>query len=433
MAGEFENVTNALKNVYPNRVIEPMVNEEAVFRKALKKNLPAGGRVTEGIVKFGANFNPPQVVGQLVDGGTLPTPGNRTEDQFTLKPTLFAGGFQIGWVTRRAGNTNKSAFNGGELRRRTEESLTDLAKFVETTYTGTHGTGRRARVESDGTNNFVCSLPEGTQLLRENMFISVRTTDGGNTVRDALGYRKISAINHSTRTVTYTGEAGGADDDRTAVAGDHVHPVVEDDQTSLSTLSANGLRGLIDDGTFLGTVHGLSRTTYPKLKANVAGNGGTLRNLTEQILIRACHENRARSGKKVTDAWTGPGQVEKYIEFVAPDRRYVVSGGGTQGMGTGYKEGQLVHYAPGVEMKINVSFDIVPREMYLLNWDTFFHYVAQEMGWWDEGNMLKPTPVSGAYKASYLAYLASIENIGNDFFIGNTVVRDLRDPSIGDA
>jgi len=430
MAGEFESITNALKIAYPPKAIVPMVNQETPFRTQLKKNIPTGGRVTEGLVKFGANFNPPQNQGQLVDGGALPTPKDRVQDQFLLKPTIFAGGFQIGWVTKAAGNSNKSAFNGGELRRRTEETIADLSKFIEQTYIGTHGTNRRARVESDGANTFVAALPEGVRLLREQQAITVRTTDGGAGVRDTWEdtVRTISQINQATRTVTYTGS------DKTLVAGDHVHPVVEIAQ-DISTTNpfANGLRGLVDDATFLTTIHGLSRVTYPKLKANVNSNGGTLRNLTEQILIRACNENRARSGKRVTDCWMGEGQAEKYIEFVAPDRRYTVAGSGVQGMGTGFQEGSLVHYYPGGSFKLQISYDVVPREMFLLNWETFFHYVAKELDWWEEGDMLKPTPVSGSYKASYLAFLASIENIGNDMPIGNTVVRDLRDPSIGDA
>lgn len=426
MAGEFDQISTALKNAYPKSVIDPMVNEETPFRKKLKKSVPAGSKPSEGLVKFGANFNPPQNLGNIADGDTLAPAKDRTQDQASLSPVIFTGSFQIGWTTRRAGNSNASAFNGGELRRRTEETLSNLAKFIESTYTGTHTTGRRARVESDGANNFVAALPEAALLLRENMYVSTRTTDGGAGVRDSMDLRKITAIDHSTRTVTYDGA------DQTLVAGDHIHVVTKLAQT---LAPANGLRGIVDDATFTTTLHGLSRVTYPKWKANVASNGGTLRNLTEQILVRACHENRARSGKRVTDCWSGPGQLEKYLEFVAPDRRYNVSGNGTQGMGTGYTEGQMVHYFAGGQFNLNLSYDIVPRELYLLNWDTFFHYVAQDMDWMDEGGMLQPTPdgTNNSYKASFLAFLGSIENIGSDMPIANTVVRDLKDPVVGDV
>lgn len=425
MAGEFDSITNALKIAYPPKVVEPMVNAETPFRTKLRKMV--GARVTEGIVKFGANFNPPQNQGNLIDGGALPAPKDRTQDQFQLTPTVFAAAFQIGWVTKAAANSAKSAFNSGELQRRTEETIEDLAKYIESSYTGTHGTGRRARVESDGASStFVASLPEGTTLLRENQYISVRTTDGGNTVRDSVDLRFISAINHATRTVTYSGA------DQTLVAGDHVHPVVEAAQSFTTNPFPNGLRGLVDDATFLTTIHGLSRVTYPKLKSNVLSNGGSLRNLTEQLLIRACHENRARSGKRVTDCWTSPGQFEKYVEFVAPDRRYMTPKESIQGMKTGYEN--LVHVTPQGAFNLNLSFDIVPREVFMLNWDTFFHYVARELDWVDEGGgSLRLAPNNTSYKASFLSYLSSIENIGCDMPIANTVIRDLRDPAIADA
>lgn len=428
MAGEFESITNALKIAYAPKNVEPMVNVEAPFRAKLKKEIPAGGRVSEGIVKFGGNLNPPQNVGQTVDGGSLPAPKERDDVQFQLTPTLFVGALQIGWITRVAGNSNKSAFNRGEYRRRTDEAMEDAAKFIESTYVGTHGTGRRAVVESDGASStFTARKPEGTRLLREKMYITVRTTDGGATVRDSTDYRTISAIDHSTRVVTYSNT------DQTLVAGDHVHPVVEASQSFTTNPFANGLRGLVDDATYLTSIHGLSRTTYPKLKANVFGNGGVVRNLTEQLLVRACHEIRARSGKRITDIWTSEGQVEKYIEFVAPDRRMVVtSKSATQPMATGYQEGDLVHYAPGIAARINLSFDLIPRELFLLNWSTFFHYLSQELGFVDEGGLLKLTPTSSAYKASYLGYVASVENIGCDFPLANGVMRDLADPAIGD-
>jgi hypothetical protein len=430
--GAFDQITNALKIAYPKKAIDPMVNEETTFRRKLSKNLPPGARMSDGIMKFGANLNPPQNVGQHTDGDNLPTPKDRTQDQFTMTATLFSGTFQIGWLTQQAANSNRSAFNGGELRRRTEETIADTAKFIEQTYVGTHGSSRRARVDSDGTSNFVCLKPEMALLIRENHYISVRTTDGGDTVRDSCDYRKVTAVNHDTYTVTYSST------DQTLVSGDHVSVVTKAAQTSLSSagstqnVSANGLRGLIDDATYASHIHLLSRTTYPKLKCNVAGNGGALRDLSEQILINACHQNRHRSGKRITDAWCNTGQVEKYVEFVAPDRRYLQQGAGITPMATGYQDDSLVHYAPGVKFNLNIAVDIIPREIFLLNWTTFFHYVAQDMDWWDEGAMLKPVPVSGGYKAAYFAALCSMENLGCDMPIGNTVVRDLNDPLCGD-
>ena len=133
----------------------------------------------------------------------------------------------------------------------------------------------------------------------------------------------------------------------------------------------------------------------------------------------------------MTDIWTGPGQIEKYIEFVAPDRRRAVNAGDYD-KGTGYKS-DLVHYAPGVALKINLSFDVIPRELFLLAWDTFFHYQAQEMQWVDDDSLLHLAIGTSGHKASWYAYMAGFENIGCDMPVANAVVRDLRAPDIGDV
>lgn len=433
--GELDQITDSLKTMYPTRAIRPMVNVETPFRKKLKRDIPSGARATEGgFLNFVANMNPPQNVAQIADGQTLPTPKDRTEKQWTLKPTLFVGDFQIGWATKKAATSQKSTFSsGGELRRRTEETITDVAKFIEMTYLMGHGTGRRAVVNTDGANNFTTQFPEGAFFLRENYMISVRTTDGGDTVRDSIDFRMITAIDTTVNphVVTYDGA------NQTAVLGDHVHVVAVAAQLNLGAgVSAMGLRGIVSDGTTVGstmagTFQALSRTTYPKTRANVKANpagAGTLRNLTEQVLINACNENTQKSGKRITDAWINTGQAEKYIEFVAPDRTFPTQGGKLPGYVTGFDDDSLVHVYPGGRFNLHIGWDVMPRELYLLNMDTFFLYEAQELDWWDEGSMLKPVPVSGGYKAAFFAALASVENLGNDFPIGNTKVIDLKDP-----
>lgn len=432
--GGWDAITNGLKIAYPTKNIEPMVNEEAPFRAWLKKSIPAATRVREGTVKFGANFNPPQNVGQILDGGSLPVPKDRTQDQFELVATLFPATFQIGWITRRAANTSKGAFNGGELRRRTEETIADNAKFIEQTYLATTCHGWRCQVNASTTSAvaFVGKKPNGVQVLRENMQVTVRTSATGNssTVDDSCDNIKITAITQSTNTVTF-----GAGYSLTADS--FVTPVGEGGIDSLHSMNSNGavgngIRGLVDDTTWTTHLHKLSKTTYPKLKANVKGNSGTKRDLTESILINACHEIRQRSGKRPTDAIMNTGQAEQYIEFVAPDRRYPQTGKGITPMATGYQEGSLVHYAPGVALNLKVWVDVIPREIFLLNRECVYHYVAQDMGWWDEGAMLKPLPGTNTYKASFFAALASIENIGTDNALAHCVIRDLNDPLCGD-
>lgn len=470
MAGEFETIVGLLKNAYPKKNIVNLVNDETPFRRALKSNIPAGSRVSKGILKFGVSLKQPQNVGQTNDGGNLVAPIDRAQDLLTLKPTIFNGAFQIGWVTRAVAGDDTVAFNGGELRRRTEETISDLAKFIEQTYVGTSGSGSRAEVESatnagGATATIVCTQtaglgsgsgvdPRGVRLMRVNHRISVRNPGGSadlTSLRGEMDYLIVNAIDESTRTLTVAKVGGGTftgGGGNVPQAGDQIVVVTAANQgitTSIpmssvhsvvgatAGISANGLRGLIDDGQETTHLHGVARSGNSWLNAKVIGNGGVVRNLTEGVLVQALHDARLSHGKKLTDIWTNVGQVEKYIDFVAPDRVLMTNQNGPTKMPTGYGEGSLVHYFPGGALSFNTSPDIAPREMYIISWDSFFHYLAQDMDWWDSP-MLKPTPSNNnSYMASYLAHMGSIENIGTDTPRVNVVIRDLRDRLAGDA
>jgi hypothetical protein len=443
MAGEYQNLGVAIKTIYPNKSLEPMINEEAPFRQKLSKSVPSGAKISEGDLKFNGVLALPQNVGQIVDGGDLQDAGERSEVQFNLKPTIFTATMNIGWLTKKVANTGKSAFNMGESKRRTEETVSNLGKFIESTYVGTAGLGIRGYVESNaGASGLTIANPEGVKLLRVGMKISVRAgsadeagTAGAIRDADSDGVR-ITSVNPTTRVIKCS-----TSDFTATVANDAIQVVTTTTQTlgtslGVTGLYANGLRGLVDDGTNWRYIHGLDRTTagYEKLSSVVKSNGGTLRNLTEQLLIRTCHEIREGTGKRPTDMWSSPGQIEKYIEFVAPDRRRAVEGGNYD-KSTGYKaESELVHYAPGVKLVLNTSFDLIPRELYLLSWDTWFHYVAQEMQWVDDDSMLHMgVNSSGGRRALWESFMSSMENIGCDMPCANAVIRDLKDPAIGDV
>lgn len=433
MAGEFQNLGVALKTIYPAKAVEALINEETPFRNALSKDLPAGGRVNEGEVKFNGVLKTPQNVGQTLDGGALQDAGERYEVQFTLKPTIFQATMNIGWLTRAAADSNKAAFNGGETRRRTEETMSNLGKFIESTYIGTSGNGVRGILEAQGTGSgLISALPEGVTLLREGMKISIRQAADITAAQTSLDAVRILTINESTRLFTVSGTPTYTN----GAINDYILPVVASGLTTqVSTTYANGIRGLIDDGTRSLTIHGLTKSTAAyagKLYSVLAGNGGNLRSLNEAIMMRAFHQVRARSGKRITDIWMGPGQVEKYIEFVAPDRRRPIVGGNYD-KSTGYRSmDDFHHYAPGVDVKFNLSFDVIPREMFGFNWDSWFHYVARPVDWMTDDQLLH-LGVSTTYIARWDAFLAGFENIGCDQPGAQVVFRDLKDPSIGDV
>lgn len=427
--------TNSLKVAYPPKAVETMIQEKKVFRPRLARDLPPGAKLNDGYqINFAARLAPAQNVAQIKDAGNFPIPKEATDRQFVFKPTIFAGSYNIGLLTRYIAASNVASFTaGGEMRRRPEDVMSNMGKLIESTYVGTDGTGIRGYVESDGANTLVVKAPHGLRLLPKNAYISVRQSAGG-AVRDSLDLRQITDRAPRTRTLTYSGA------NQTAVANDPIYIVPESgiDGSDLTTVHANGLRGQVDDGTVAQYIHTLDRTAAgnSELKSIVLDHGGDRRNLNEQLLIEANHEVGSLSEKQPSTLLMGEGQVEKYIEFVAPQRRWPTTGRGRQGKTTGYKLDELVHSAPAVDMDFMVSYDAMPGEVYGLSWDTFFLYSALDAQWLsghDMQNLLMlPGSNGSSHRAAWGAYLVSIENWGTDFPLAHFKITDLKDRLLGD-
>lgn len=434
--GLITDIPDSLKIAYPPKAVETMIQEEKVFRPRLKRELPPGARLGDGYeVRFGARLNPAQNVSQIADGGNFPIQKDATDRQFIFKPTIFAGDYQIGGMTRFVASSNVAGFNGGEMRRRPEEVMSNFGKFIESTYVGTFGSGIRGYVESEpAANQIKVANPEGVRLLAENMYISERIA-AGSTVRDSIDLRSITAIvQDGTRVITYSGA------DQTPVANDPLYVVPETALAgaTLAAMHANGLRGQVDDGTYLTLLHTLDRTAAGngKLKSNVFAAGGERRNITESLLLSAAHDTARRSMKRPSTLLMGEGQTEKYVEHVAPQKRFPAVGRQRPGKSTGYVLEELSFVSPYGSMDFMLSFDALPGEIFGLSWDAFFFYSALDAQWLSGHDMqnllLLPGSNGATHKFAWGAYIVSIENWGTDFPIGHFVIRDLKDRLLGD-
>lgn len=428
MAGALEDLSDELKNKYPTGTWRTMINLEAPYRAKLKK---APYKQQNGIVKVPARLSAAWNVSVIADSADMPAIQDPTRKQFEIVPELFVGDFRIGLKSKASADDGTSTFHmGGMLGDRVEETAEYTAKYINKVYSGANRT-RLAIVESDGTSNFVASkaagVDVGVTLLNVGMNIEVRDAHAIATgaVRDSLTARRITAIDESTRTVTYSGA------DQTLVAGDGVYI------TGSFAREVWTLDDIVDDGTqVLTDFQGLSRTTYPILKANVFGAGGVLRNLSEALLLQACMTPRRKCGKRPTVVMGNEGQARKYAEFVTPDRRFLQSGESDPKYAVGFGDDSLMVVAPGVRAKFEINVDCKPRKVYALTWDTFGLYEGQELDWWDDGGgILKPAigAAAGTYAAACDAFIASVENQFNIMPIANSQINDLKDDLVGDA
>lgn len=419
--GAFEDISTELKNLYPPGTFEEPMNKEAPFRASLNR---VDLKMVEGIAKIPLGIASAWNVSMTSDIGVFNAPIDPTRVQGEVTPELFYGSFQIGVKTKMAAKSGKSTFHqGGTLADRIERTVEDLGKYINRVYAGSNR-GSLAIVEADGSNTLTLAKPLGAILVDVNMRIEVRDALTGGALTDTtFSNRKITVKNADTRVITYDGT------DQTAAAGDFVF------MSGSYGRTVNTLNDIVDDGTVVATIFGQTRATYtPALNAVVLSNGGTLRNLDEQLILKMIDEPRRRTGKKITRVLSNSGQARKYVEFVAPDRRYPFTPGQkTPQYGIGYEDGSLPIVSPGVNAKLEVDFDIPPRSVYGLAWDVFGLYQAMGVDWIDDDALLKMVPTDGGHKAGFLAYVGCVENLFATMLQCNAKLSDLKDPILADA
>jgi len=434
MTGLITEISDSIKDYWPPKAVDTLLQENIVFRPKLIRGLPPGARISDGYeIRFAARLEPSQNTSQIADGGNFPIQKDATDRKFTFKTTVFAGSYVVGGLTRYVANSNKASFNGGEMKRRPQEVMSNLGKNIEMTYVGTTGNGIRGYVESEpAANQIKIKQPYGTRLLRPNMYVSERIA-AASTVRDTIDLRQLTDVDDDNRTVTYSGA------DQTPVADDPIYVVPESALAgaTLGSMHANGLRGQVGNSDDLLLFHALDRTAAGNRKLNsvVDENGGERRNVSEQLLIRVAHKTARLSEKRPSTLIMGEGQIEKYIEHVAPQKRFPAQGRQRPGKSTGYVISELNFATPYGEMEFMLSFDCLPGEIRGVSWDCFFFYSALDAQWMsgDEATLhLLPGSNGATHKFAWGAYLISIENWGTDYAIAHFVIKDLKDPLLGD-
>lgn len=417
--GGVEDLSTELKNAYPSGTFEDPVNKEAPYRVSLNRVELV---MRDGIAKFPLGVASAWNVGSIADIGNMPTPIDPTRVQGEVTPELFVGSFQIGVKTKVVGKNKVGTFNtGGIMADRVEGTVADLGKYINKVYAGSNR-GRLAVVESNsGANVLVLAKPLQTELVNRNMRMDVYSALTGGVVRGTFTNRKLTVVNRDTNEVTYDGANEAA-----VIAGDHMFITDTYGRTHWT------LSDIVDDGTDAATIFAQSRVTNPELGAFVLRGSSGLRDLTEQLILEACSKPRRETGKRISRALSNDGQARKYVEFIQAERRYPGPTGEAPRYTVGYDEDSLQILAPGVNCKLEVDFDVQPRRIFFLCWETFGRYEAMALDWIDDDTLLKMIPRDGGHKAGFLSYVGSVENQINSMPRANCRLENLNDPICGD-
>lgn len=193
------------------------------------------------------------------EGGTLPTAGMQKWEDFTDKlrrayKQIHVSGFAMAVTERDVGTYLRL------LTAETEGAINDIRKDMNRQAFGNQ-TGNLCEITADGSNTVTV---DNLQYLRVGMYVDIV-----NKSSDAVlaANRKITAINTSTRVVTYDGA------DATATPGTHVLCLEGNWKKEL-----NGLRNIIGpDGSSYATLHGVDGSSAGNewWKAKIKDGGGS--------------------------------------------------------------------------------------------------------------------------------------------------------------
>lgn len=431
-ASTLSNLSGGLKRIYSDETFEYAQNAAAPFVKRLEE--------AKDLKPEGAGFfwpfmlASPQNIDTPGEAANVPATKQRDEIQGNVTAGQFVGDFEISFLLEAAG-TERGAWNKSEVKKHSWETMRDLVKHRNRIFAGTFGTAKLAAVQTTaaGVNSFVAQLAatgagwggsgQGALLLRKKMTISIWT---GNTL--VAGSRQITAIAKATRTVTFDGAVANV------TAGDNIYTAQAHTTSGVPSTIPNGLMGLIDDGEFLDLIHAQSRTTYPELNSTVLRNGGTLRVLTEDLIIDAGFGLRQDVGGAVDLLVMNTGQWKKYWKDAKPQRFQIVNQGGK---GLAFKAGfdteeSFKFYFDGRAIDLCVSEDVAPRHVYGVDLSQMRRVVLKKLGWRDQGggNIFVQGADSGGLKTTVVATMYSLENIATYAPWAHFRIQDLSDPML---
>lgn len=390
-----ENLTTLdklLKDVYAPVVREQMSLYSAaqeIFEKIEDAEFD-GRQVKECAIM---SFN--EGVGAIGESGNLPTAGNFDPQNFTIPMKYMYGTIKMTKPMIESAKTSKGAFKNA--MRTSMESMVRNLKRERARMLWGWGSGALARVNDatpDGAAAVGIDCPGGvtgsfggTRFLRSGMIVSMGDIAAGLV-------RSIVSVDSSTQITLSSATSGGTDNNliyRVATAASTAAADYGKDNEPM------GILGLIDDGTYVATLHGLSRSSYPVLKSRVEASIGAL----SLDAIQRNFDIAEQMGDAQIDNLMGHHSVRRaYLALLEADRRYTGGDLSSPDGGTKVvKRGQYVTFGgkPIIEDRnapYDMLFGVDKRDMK--------RYVQVEGEWADDdGTVLHRVTGKDEYEAFY--------------------------------
>jgi hypothetical protein len=378
MAQTLTNFDEALKIDYLPVVREQLESATVLLNKVQRNERDVSGKQWQTVAHYQRNSG--------IGAGTetaLPTAGN----QAYLNPNGVVkynrGRIQVSGPTIAASRNDTGAIVralDSEIKGVTRDLKKDINYQLHN-----DGTGTRAVINGDpGTGTTLTLDAPGTNYFFEGMLIDIldpatgALTTSGNDLT-------VSTVDSSTEvTLSAAINADVADNDIVSRAN------ATDE--ALTSYEMMGLKGIVDDNTYVNTLHGLARGTYAWWKCSTFtndSNSGTLRDLTLP-LIQAGFSAVEKNGGSVKMVIGDHDMRDAYAALVVADKRYV----NTMDLDGGFKGLEI----NGVPLVADV--DCMPNTLFFIDTDHLQIMQMNSWSWMDkDGAVLSRVSGSDAYEA----------------------------------
>lgn len=384
-----QNLSNwdaVLKEFYEPMNVSQIENKTSLLKSFGEADAPTvDGRRVVYPMHIGRNIG----VMSSVEGATLPTAGqqNYVDVHIPLRKTV--GRINVTKDVIDASRSNKGAYKRA-MSTEMEGLVRDVSDYRNEMLAG-WGQGVVAEVSTTGSSGTAHTLtlqdPGGvTGTTNPNRFVQPNmrlATIRSNAVL-ASGVHTITSV---TESGSYNQAVSVSNGTITPTAADLLVRVANVTTTSLQDTDYNnvfmGILGLVDDGTYVRTLHGVDRNTYPVFRSFVMSSVGAL---SLDAMQRAFDGAEMKGQGNITELWGEHSIRRAYLTLLEADRRYTSEKLQKPDGGTAAAKGGDITFG-GVPFK--VDRDLPYGILFGFDKEVLQRYVNVRGQWEDEdGNVL---------------------------------------------
>jgi hypothetical protein len=337
-------VDAVLKEVYEPRMRDQLQSDTITLKRIEQTSEGVTSEVGGKYVTFPIRTRRNHGIGARAENTVLPNAQSQKYAAARVSLAYLYGAAELTGQAMELADKNFQAFVS-VLSQELEGLRQTLSKDMNRQTYGT-SVGILATATGAGSTTTFVTTDAGAQYLEVGMILDIFDTSAAGLMTGGPFEITGLASAGGNTTVTYTGASGAA-----TATGDTLH------RAGSRNLETIGFREIVDDA---GTLYNINPATEPVWKSIDNNNAGTLRALSEGLMIRTADDVR-KNGGKTTVIFTSPGVRRAYFQLLVQQRKY----NDTTEFEGGFKG--LKFTTDAGEIPVVSDWDCQPNRMYFVN------------------------------------------------------------------